>query len=73
MNADGNHLSPGFAFEAMTYPIVRGGALWIGALALLELLPYGGMISWALTMGVSIAIIKSSLCGSESMPRRASS
>jgi Protein of unknown function (DUF4013) len=57
------------AFEAMRYPIVQGGVFWIVALALSELLPYGGLVSWVLTMGVSIAILRSSLRGGKVMPR----
>ena len=59
----------GLAFESMKYPIVRGGVFWIVGLAILELLPYGGSISWILAMGVSIAIIRSSLWGGQTMPR----
>src|SRR5512140_715871 len=61
---------PGFApFQMMASPVVRGGILWIVGLALLELLPYSGWISWLLTFAVSIAILRSSMWGGKTMPR----
>lgn len=71
VNKDSVFGDPGLdlAFEAIRYPIVSGGMFWIAGLALLELLPYGGTSSWILTMGISIAILKSSLWGGKTMPR----
>ncbi|MEO6323061.1 MAG: DUF4013 domain-containing protein [Thermoanaerobaculia bacterium] len=57
------------AIDASRYPLVRGGVLWILGLALLELVPHGGAISWILSLGVSIAILRSSIEGGKEMPR----
>ncbi|MEO6323062.1 MAG: hypothetical protein ABIT01_14520 [Thermoanaerobaculia bacterium] len=57
--------------EVILYPIAHGGVLWILALALLELVPHAGEISSVLTLGVGLAILRSTLRGGERMPRAA--